>query len=304
MGRAARRGPERAAIIAVLVAVVTAGLAAGLSPAKASTAETDSRASADATEPDALPPEGDLELTGREIYERVLENRFDTFIQASSLVSGDRGGNAQETRLRMWFKSFDEDPEADPSAGEVLSKTLVRYSHPFEIRHTSYLIINKYARPNDQFVYLNSQRRVRRVNLRGEAVFGTDFSFEDIVPRELEDADYRRHPDAELDGVPCYVVEAIPRPDSDSEYSRFLSHVEKERNVPLLVRYWDDRGLEIKELRVRRESIERVEDVWVPMHMTMRNLRHDTFTTLVIEELEPNPTIAHAVFDLRRLETH
>jgi hypothetical protein len=238
-------------------------------------------------------------LSGRAIYERVADNRFTSFAQESVLLSADRVGRVQESRFSMKWKDF-----SDEDGRDVLSKTLVKYTHPFDLRYAGYLIQVNRGRPNDQFVYYPSRRRVVRVNLRSEAVYGTDFSFEDIVPRELEDADYRRHPDAELDGVPCYVVEAIPRPDSDSEYSRFLSHVEKERNVPLLVRYWDDRGLEIKELRVRRESIERVEDVWVPMHMTMRNLRHDTFTTLVIEELEPNPTIAHAVFDLRRLETH
>ncbi|MCZ6463420.1 MAG: outer membrane lipoprotein-sorting protein, partial [Proteobacteria bacterium] len=154
-------------------------------------------------------------LSGRDIYERVLENRFASYIQESALISGDKAGNDQETRLRMWFKSF-RDENGGPTEGDLLSKTLVKYTYPFELRHSGYLIINRLDRPNDQFVYLSSHRRVRRVNLRGEAVFGTDFSFEDVIPRELEHAAYQRLPDELLDGVPTFVVEAIPNSEMRS----------------------------------------------------------------------------------------
>ena len=40
---------------------------------------------------DALPDGSGL--TGKDIYERVLQNRFDAYVQTSSLISGDRGGS-------------------------------------------------------------------------------------------------------------------------------------------------------------------------------------------------------------------
>lgn len=249
------------------------------------------------------PEKRDEDLTGKDIYERVLENRFSSYIQASSLRSGDRAGNTQLTRLRMWFKNF-EDKSREPAPRDLLSKTLVKYTHPFELRHSGYLVINNIDRPNDQFVYLSSHRRVKRVNLRGEAVFGTDFSFEDVIPKEIEDATYARLEDQEVEGVPCFVVEAIPKKELDSEYSRFHIFVEKARYVPLMTRYWDDRELQIKELRVFHDSIQKIQDVWIPMHMVMRNLRYESFTDLVVEEIEPNPKLDRRTFDLRRLEAH
>ena len=131
-----------------------------------------------------------------------------------------------------------------------------------------------------------------------------DFSFEDVIPRELEHAAYQRLPDELLDGVPTFVVEAIPNSEMRSEYSRFLIYVEKQRFVPLRTRYWDDRGIETKELRVEHASIEMVENVWVPKRMTMRNLRYESYTDLVVTEVEPNPLLDRTVFDLRRLEAH
>jgi hypothetical protein len=40
------------------------------------------------------------------------------------------------------------------------------------------------------------------------------------------------------------------------------------------------------------------------MASTMRNLQLDTFTSLRIEELEHDPKLRAADFDLRRLESH
>jgi hypothetical protein len=247
------------------------------------------------------PPLSDLD--GEAVYSRVLENRFDSYIQLSSLVSGDRAGNDQETRLRMWFQSYRNGDrlEGEPHA---LSKTLVKYTHPFDVRHSGYLIINNDQRPNDQFVYLATNRRVRRVNLRGEAVFGTDFSFEDVIPKELGDADYTRLADSTVDGVPCFVVQAVPRPYRRSEYSKLEIHVEKERAVPLRTFYWDERGLQVKRLAVNRAAIERIEDIWVPRHMTMEHLQLESYTTLRVVEIEPNAVMTRTMFDLRRLEGH
>jgi hypothetical protein len=247
---------------------------------------------------DALAP--DAGRSGRDIYQCVLDNRFDSYVQQSKLLSGDRGGSTQESRLRMTWSSF-RDSNEEPSNG-VLSKTLVKYVDPFDLRYSGYLIINNHARLSDQFIYLATTRRIRRVNLRREAVFGTDFTFEDLVPREIEDGDYQRLPDTVVKGTTTYVVEIIPKEHADSDYSRFVIHVDKESCVPLLTRYWDDRSLLVKELTAT--DIKQLEGVHWPGSLTMRNLQIETFTTLTVEELEPNPELTQTQFDLRRLESH
>ena len=123
----------------------------------------------------------------------------------------------------------------------MVSKTLVRYVYPFDVRFSGYLVISNHERINDQFVYYPSRRKVVRVNLRSEAVFGTDFCYEDVIPREIEESDYERVADETVDGMPVYVVEVVPKPFTASEYSRVRVYVEKERFVPLRTRYWDAR---------------------------------------------------------------
>ncbi|MAE96415.1 MAG: hypothetical protein CL910_17335 [Deltaproteobacteria bacterium] len=284
--------PRTVLAAALLCFFVLASLGAGPTGA----AEEPSTAPATALGEDAQAPQDDL--TGRDIYQCVLDNRFASYIQHSSLLSGDRGGATQTSKLRMTWRSFREKEK------KVLSRTLVKYLDPFDLRFSGYLIQNNNMRPNDQFVYLAATRRVRRVNLRREAVFGTDFTFEDVVPKEIEDGDYERLPDKVQDGTPVYTVQVTPKEHADSDYSKYVVHVEKEHCVPLLTLYWDDKGIEIKNLTAPFSKVEEIDGVYVPMELTMRNLQLDTFTTLTITDLEPNPKLHRKVFDLSRLESH
>jgi len=312
--RGVRRTP-RTLLLPLLLAALAGSLGLAGPPAAAAGPEapadaTSAAPAAGATAPgasapgrgeDALPEA--RALTGREIYQCVLDNRFDAYVQTASLASGDRGGSVQESALRMTWRSF-RDEEGEPGGAGVLSKTMVKYTEPFDLRFSGYLIVNNHARSNDQFVYLAASRRIRRVNLRREAVFGTDFTFEDIVPREIEDGTYERLPDKILEGTPVYVVEVTPKEHAESEYSRFVLHVEREHCVPILTRYWDDKGVEVKELTAPPEHVEEHEGVWVPMELVMRNLQMDTYTRLRVEKLVPNPDLARTDFDIRRLESH
>ena len=93
-------------------------------------------------------------------------------------------------------------------------------THPFDLRFSGYLVVNNDdAAERPVRLPGRATRKIRRVNLRKEAVFGTDFTFEDIVPAEIEDGDYKRLSDALIEERSVYVVEVTPKPDADSEYS-------------------------------------------------------------------------------------
>jgi hypothetical protein len=276
-------------IAAALLCTVAAAAPAGAADAAAALAAVD-------------PTAAQGPRDARDIYAQMLENRFQSFTQEARMESGDRGGRIQETRFRMHWKDFSALP--DEAARGVLSKTLVKYSHPFDVRHSGYLVIQNEGRINDQFVYMPARRAVVRVNLRGEAVFGSDFSFEDVIPRELDDATYTRLEDESVGDRPVFVIDATPTAQADSDYSRFLVYIDVDRFVVLRTRYWDRAGVEVKELRANTGTVRQIEDVWVPMELTMRNLPRESYTRLEIAELVPNPDLPSALFHLRHLEAH
>jgi hypothetical protein len=285
-----------AALCALLAAAPPGAARAAAAPADAA-APDDAPAHVGATTTDVLPA-GTL-LDGRAIYERVLANRFKATFQKERIVSTDPGGTRRETELWSRWKDY-RDPQGRPTE-TVLSKTLVKYTAPRDVRNSGYLIIRKLGEPADQFVYLKSSRRVRRVSM-GESIMGTDFSLEDIVPRSIEASDYVRTVDEKVGDVPCYVVEVTPKPDSDSEYSRLLVYVEKEHFVMLRTRYWSRDGVEVKEFNAPASTLEEVRGVWIAREGTMKSLINGTTTTLYIDEIDPQAPTRDSIFSVSNLQ--
>jgi outer membrane lipoprotein-sorting protein len=243
-------------------------------------------------------PEG-ATLTGKEIWERYIENRMHSAVQHQRVISRDPGGNEQETRFWVRWKDFrDENHQAVEG---VLGKTLVKFQEPFDMRHIGFLMIVHEDRDSDQWVYTPSSKRVRRIKLRGSTVMGTDYTFDDIAFQNVEDADYKRFPDEEINGEPVYVVEATLKPFVDSAYSRTRAYLEKEHYIPLRARYWDDSDVEVKEAESVASSIKEFNGTWVATNVTMKNLQQGTSSTIEVEKLDPNVEISENLFSLFRL---
>ncbi len=247
-------------------------------------------------------PEGKT-LTGHELYERFLKNRkrLRTFIQQGRILSTDPADNPQETRFYLRWKDY-RDANDDP-VDDLSAKMLLTFVGPRELEHTSYLYIQKGDGRDEQFMYSPDRQRVQRVHIRGQNLAGTDFSLDDFLVSldDIEDASYRRLPDVTIDGVKCYVVEAVMKPAATSRYTRSIASLEQEHYVPLRTRYWDDAGVEAKELTSPHKAIKEFDGVWVPTESTVVDLLEDTRSTMYIETLEPNPKLAEREFALSEL---
>lgn len=244
-------------------------------------------------------PEGER-LTGRELYRRLLHNRLRSSLQRMTVTSIDPGGNRQIMQLVARWKDY-RDEEALPRDG-VIAKTMVQIERPYDLRRTAYLLIARKGMPHEQFVYRPSERRVRRIWLRGIGLLGTDYTLDDLLFQTLEDADYERRPDAEVAGVPVYVVEARLKAFLDSEYERITAYIDKETYVLLRALYRDDSGTLTRELVADVDSIEKFEDIWIATRTTMHNVREGTSSTLVVHQLLPDPELEDRLFSPFRLE--
>ncbi len=269
---------------------------AGLVPFGAARAEDSGTPSAREFE-DAIPEGGSL--TGREIYRRFLANKFRQSFQELRVISTDPGGSDQVTHFTTRLQDLrDEDGNA---TNGLRAKMLVEVTAPFDMRHTASLIISKDPGPDDEFAYKPSQRRVSRVNLKKTSLMGTDYTFNDIAFQNLDDAEYLRHPDELIDGVPVYVVEANLKRSIDVEYHRTLSYLEKEHYVPLRTRYWDDFDVEAKELTAPHDRIKNFGEVWVAAESTMHDLMQQTRSTLHVDQLDTDVVFGKQIFAVSRL---
>ena len=238
-------------------------------------------------------------LSGREIYRRFLANKYRRGTQQLRIVSSDPGGSRQTTEFEASLEDH-RDADGEPVNG-LNASVLIQVTSPFDMRHTRYLMVSKEPGPDDEFVYQPSNRRVRRVDLKRTPLLGTDYTFDDLAYHDIDGADYERLPDEVIDSVPVFVVEATVTDTNTSKTHRSLSYLEQAHYVPVRVRYWDEYGVEIKELTAEVDSIQAFDTMWVATRSKMRDLLQGTTSESTVLSLEPEPEFASNFFSVRKL---
>ncbi len=239
------------------------------------------------------------QLSGRDIWTRFLDNRLHSAVQHQRVISTDPGGSVQTSRFWVRAKDY-RDAENNPVDG-VVTKTIIKFSAHYDMRHTGYLIVVNDDYSREQFVYQPSSRKVRRVNMVQSSFGGSDFSFDDLGFQNVDDADYERFPDEEVDGIPVYVVQATAKPNVASRYKVTLLYLEHEHYVPLKARYWDHANVEIRNMRAEPESLKEFNGIWVATASTMVNIQEGTSSQMFVEDLDPNVDLAEELFSTFRL---
>jgi hypothetical protein len=136
---------------------------------------------------------------------------------------------------------------------EDASVRLMRFHTPPDFAQAGILTIEHADRDADQWIYLPAYYASRRVSSanRGDTWMGTDFTYEDITDAKIDQYEYRTLGQERLGGVPCTVIEAIPRDKKlveESAYSKTISWVDTEESVALKVDYYNRSGRRFKTL--------------------------------------------------------
>ena len=156
-------------------------------------------------------------------------------------------------------------------------------------------------------MYLPALDKVKRITNRmvSGSMFGTDFSYEDFERLQglADDAELERLADTTIDGQTVLVTRSKPREDSGSTYERIVTYVDPETCVPLKTEFWEPGERLRKVSTVDREKVEREGKSWIPRELLMRDLRDETETRLVIDEIAVGVEIHRKMFSSRELET-
>ena len=90
------------------------------------------------------------------------------------------------------------------------SKANIRFTAPAEVKGVALLIINHPERSSDQWMWTPAVNRERRIATqdRRTRFFGTDFSFEDLEERDVDQYDYSLKGEEDIDGEACWKIES------------------------------------------------------------------------------------------------
>jgi hypothetical protein len=249
-------------------------------------------------EVDAGEPAAAASASAEEIEDCVRANLpRDSSVQTLVFRSTDRLGATTGFESTLYWKRFEGG----------LSKVVLRFEAPPDMRGAGVLLIEKRGRRPDTFMYLPALRKVKRVSSRSasSSLFGTDFSYEDFERLIGMSADARRErlADVVVDGRILYVIEALPASDAGSAYERVATFVDPETCIPLETRSFEPGGQLRRRLVVDPDRITREGDRWVPRLQVMHDLRDETRTELHVEHIEMEADIHRRMFSERWLES-
>lgn len=180
------------------------------------------------------------------------------------------------------------------------SKSVLRFQAPAEVKGVALLVVNHPDRSSDQWMWTPALQRERRIALqdRSTRFFGTDFSFEDLEERDVNQYDYRLIGDDAIDGAACWRIESTPSKKKISQYTKSEVWVRKDNFAIAQVESY------IKTEVVRRlrySNFAQLQGIWTGRRMEMTDLRRQSRTTLTLDKLEYNVPLRDEDFTLQAL---
>src|SRR5499433_2242107 len=141
------------------------------------------------------------------------------------------------------------------------SKSVLRFTAPAEVKGVALLVINHTDRASDQWMWTPAINRERRIALqdRSTRFFGTDFSFEDLEERDVDQFAYALAGDDAIDGAACWKIQSTPRESKSSQYTRSIVWVRKDTYAFARIENYS------KDQLVRRlaySDIQNVQGIW------------------------------------------
>jgi hypothetical protein len=95
--------------------------------------------------------------------------------------------------------------EGDDTDGE---KNLLEFLQPKKLKGTKFLSHAKQHKKNNQWIYLPKTKRIRKIIEKSGDIsfFGTEFSYNDILPKDIDYFEYRFTGDSEIQIAPGKIL--------------------------------------------------------------------------------------------------
>jgi outer membrane lipoprotein-sorting protein len=180
------------------------------------------------------------------------------------------------------------------------SKAVLRFTAPAEVKGVALLVVNHPDRASDQWMWTPAIERDRRIALqdRSTRFFGTDFSFEDLEERDVNQYEYSLAGEEAIDGSTCWKIVSTPKQAKSSQYTRSIVWIRRDNDAFARIENY------VKEQPVRRltyTDFQNVQGIWTARQLEMTDLRRGSRTRLTLDKLEYNVPLKDESFTLQAL---
>jgi outer membrane lipoprotein-sorting protein len=180
------------------------------------------------------------------------------------------------------------------------SKSILRFTAPPEVKGVALLVLNHPERASDQWMWTPALERDRRIAFqdRSARFFGTDFSFEDLEERDVNQFSYTLQGEDIVAGANCWKLESRPKQTKVSQYTSSQLWVRKDNYVISRVDHYKKDAV-IR--RIEYGDIENIQGIWTPRTLEITDIARNSRTVMKIENLRYNAPMQDSEFTIEAL---
>lgn len=236
------------------------------------------------------------ELTGLEVMEKQEEATKSKDETVTINMELHSSGKTRKRSLICYFKN----------AG-TRDKYLIKFLHPQDIRNTGLLTIEHepFETEDDQWLYLPELRKSKRISGRDkrDSFVGSDLTYEDMRPENLDTHSYELVGIEMMDGVKCFHIEAFPatsRETEESAYSKRELWIRTDNYVTVQIKYYNHQGKFYK--LASFTGISTVKGYWRANRVEVEDFAREHKTILTFADRKIDEGLENRIFTLRELE--
>ncbi|MFQ6104935.1 MAG: outer membrane lipoprotein-sorting protein [Candidatus Glassbacteria bacterium] len=229
-------------------------------------------------------------ITGREIMERSKKaNQSETQVTDIHMLLIDKKGKEQERAVKIWAIQGDVD------------RSLTRFTKPKSVAGVGFLVLSEGGKAK-RWLYMPKSKKTRMIaeGDKNKTFMGTDFTYYDLSPHDLDNETFDRVKEAKVDGHACYEVRGRSKTPETSLYGDVVKFIRKDNYVPIRVDFYDKSGKLLKRSKVL--DLKKIDGNWTPMKMEMHNVQIDHKTIMTVKEVEYDMKIPSKTFTKTNLE--
>ena len=230
-------------------------------------------------------------LTGKQIIEKVY-NRPSGDDQTSDLTMTliNKSGDQRVRKIKQFTKDLGD-----------IEKGIMFFLSPADVKNTSFMSWTYDSDQNDdQWIYLPALKKTKRISSdsKSDYFMGSDFTYDDLGDRKLEDDTHKLLREETMDGKECYVIESLSK-DDDYMYSRTVVWVNKSNFIGVKKEFYDEDEDLLKVLAIK--EVKEISGIWVITNSEMKNVQKTHRTTMVLSDIQINTGMSESKFSERMM---
>jgi hypothetical protein len=183
-------------------------------------------------------------------------------------------------------------------------RAVIVFQSPATVRGTRFLTMDTAAGKSDQWIFLPSLGKTRRIaaSESGGNFMGTDFSYDDMssMDRDIALDTHTILREENLNGAACYVIQSVPKA-GDYQYSKTVTWIDKTNYRIYKSELYNKRGTVEKTMEM--SGYENVQGHDTPRQTKVSTVAAGTSTTIYMDIVKYDDPIPEGVFTTAYLET-